>query len=295
MTEELNYDRIIRSLRKLHDLKAKPLLEILEESRVFKINTAVAESLYAITPRETDFVGVQYLPFNLIFFDIPHELIIHRGCGLERKLKGLTLGKTVDMFPDYMRDKGEYSAHELEIIEQGDNFGVQVWYEDGFDVTLFNLKDIDELKTGKYPVYNPENKDINDKAFVQLCAFCCNLVNYINAHNVTINRRERTDKSAEELERINQKRIRKGKKQLNTLKPYYWIDVRESITHEDESGIGKRMDYRELVRGHFQRYYSSQGTVRNWIQPYVRGPEDASWRETRHRVLADLLAKREKE
>ena len=49
------------------------------------------------------------------------------------------------------------------------------------------------------------------------------------------------------------------------------------------------MNYREMVRGHFQRYHKREGIIRYWIPRYARGPEGAPWKENRYRVLNDLL------
>jgi hypothetical protein len=113
-------------------------------------------------------------------------------------------------------------------------------------------------------------------------------VNYINAHNVTI---KKTERETRDIDGVNRKRERKGKKQLTPIKPYHWIDLRpvEIVSGRKRETYGRVLEFREMVRGHFQRYHKTEGVVRNWIDPYVRGPDDALWRENRYRLLETML------
>lgn len=126
--------------------------------------------------------------------------------------------------------------------------------------------------------------------FQRLLDLNVNLIDYINAHNVVI---RKVDRGGPIIDIINRKRIRKGKKSLPT-KPYYWIDVKQSVASEESAVRGNPLEYREWVRGHFQKYYTKDGAIKNWIEPYVRGPTDAPWKEKRYRVLDDMLKRRQK-
>ena len=46
-----------------------------------------------------------------------------------------------------------------------------------------------------------------------------------------------------------------------------------------------------MGRRSFPDYHTSEGLITNWIEPYVRGPEDAPWKENRYKVLDDMLRK----
>ena len=137
--------------------------------------------------------------------------------------------------------------------------------------------------------------------FTKITNFCLNLVDYINAHNITLRVVERETRDAREIERINRKREHNGKRPLLALKPFYWVDIIEkTIVKKDskseellkQGGSENALTYREWVRGHFQRYHTNDGIKKNWINPYVRGPVSAPWKENRYMVLEEMLERR---
>ena len=123
----------------------------------------------------------------------------------------------------------------------------------------------------------------------QLLDLAINTIAYVNAHNVIIHKQDRNPRNPRDVDRINRKRTAKGKKPIPSLQPYHWIEVRQSVIEEKKGYEGATLDYREWVRGHFQRYHRANEVVRNWISPYLRGPEDAPWRENRYKILEDML------
>lgn len=90
--------------------------------------------------------------------------------------------------------------------------------------------------------------------------------------------------------------IRKGMvRALDRKDPITVLKLRRHKTSSDGDGegSGSRLDYRLLVRGHWRnQWYRSLGPAEDpashrmiWIDPHVRGPEDAPFR-TKHKVLA---------
>jgi hypothetical protein len=90
--------------------------------------------------------------------------------------------------------------------------------------------------------------------------------------------------------------IRKGMvRALDRKDPITVLKLRRHKTSSDGDGegSGSRLDYRLLVRGHWRnQWYRSLGPVEDpashrmiWIDPHVRGPEDAPFR-TKPKVLA---------
>lgn len=107
-----------------------------------------------------------------------------------------------------------------------------------------------------------------------------NLINYINAQNVEV---LKVDRDNRHLDAINRKRAQKGKKLLEPIKPYYFIEVKKHYTTEnDEPKNSWELGYRIWVRGHF-RHYQDGNCI--WIDPYIKGPIDAPWKENRYLML----------
>jgi len=146
--------------------------------------------------------------------------------------------------------------------------------------------------------------DINAvKDLRRIINFSINLINYINARNATKVIAERSNR--QELNRINRKRARKGKSTLNPLKPYYLVKIEPGYVDEGtqdkglvvgkETSQGKswELEYRVWVMGH-ERHFQNRDYV--WIEPYIKGPKNAPWRNNRYalvyRQFRHLLKKR---
>ncbi len=137
--------------------------------------------------------------------------------------------------------------------------------------------------------FSEQHPEIAAQNFRHLLDLCVNIVDYINAHNTTIRRTERIQA---DLEKINRKREKKGKKLLEPLKPYHWIDIVQHTLYDGKrEKTESRMDYKEWVIGHFEKYHTKKGMIKHWIGSYVRGPDDAPWKENRYKVLDDMLKK----
>ena len=286
---------------------AKNLGKILNSSKIFLINGAVVDDLYHVPHDNTDYNQTVHLPFPAIFFELMSPLEI--SLTQERRVKGILYGK--------MEDADFFQHKEV----PPDQFVMNLFYEDTTkrrafpDSVYFRTSHLpnlalltDEgffyeytpetgviatLREGDEKVYQraqPHDPDTMRANFQRLLDLSVNLVDYINAHNVVI---QKTDRGGPIIDVINRKRIRKGKNPLPT-KAYYWIDVTQSVASEESTVRGDQLEYREWVRGHFQKYHTTDGTIKNWIEPYVRGPTDAPWKENRYRVLDDMLKKGQK-
>ena len=128
-------------------------------------------------------------------------------------------------------------------------------------------------------------------ALSQMIDLTINLINYINAQNVYIQKVERmTDEQKRKLQKVNKKRAQEGRLLFMPTKPYYVIEVRKHVyldDEEDKEGKSWELAYRVWVRGHNRHYKDENGRVRliEWIEPHVRGPPDAPWKHNRYAVL----------
>ena len=110
--------------------------------------------------------------------------------------------------------------------------------------------------------------------------FLLNALDYMNAQNVVVRRK---DRNPPKMDKINRKRLKKGKKPLPDLKPYYFVEVKKHYVEEDEADKGTwNLNYRVWVRGH-NRHYKDGKCI--WINPYVKGPPEAPWKENRYLAL----------
>lgn len=136
----------------------------------------------------------------------------------------------------------------------------------------------------------PNEADIssfpNGQIFTQVPNLCVNLINYINAHNVTVLRKERPIEYIEKTE---------GKKKKRTGKNHFHlIIVKDEVVEESDEPrkVGRwTLQERIYVRGHFRYYRDEKREIRlaTFINPYVKGPPNAPWREQRYQVLAEKL------
>jgi hypothetical protein len=286
------------------NLIAEHLARLLNDSKIFLINGAVVDDLYNLKHDDTDYGQTFHLPFPGIFFEMMSPLEI--SLIGERRVKGILYGtmEKADMF----KNQGS----------PPDQFVMNLFYENAVKIGAF--PDSVYFRTSRLPnmalitnegffyEYTPEkgvvatlrpnygklyqkikqhDPEMMRANFQRLLDLSINLLSYINAHNVTI---REAGRGGPDIDVINKRRIRKSKKPLPT-KSYYWIDVKKSAVGEDNLSVvsGNPLEYREWVRGHFQKYHTKDGPVKNWIEPYVRGPSNAPWKENRYRVLDDLL------
>ena len=258
-----------------------------------------------------------HLPFPNVFFELMDSLEVRIDKIHARDIRGMLFGRSRDLFHDGLTQalcpEDRYEAHlfsQHTCTKEGE-FIPDVVYFDLSRLPTFNFRfgpfeykyepgmgvqdayqgvvdsvtvvQGDRLLTDATTQTQRESIMTN---FGRLLDLCINIVDYINAHNVIINR---TDREKRNMATINRRRRKHGKAPIFPLKPYHWIDVRQQIVHPHRSDEESSMAYREWVRGHFQRYHTTEGRVKNWIMPYIRGPDDAPWKENRYRVLDNMF------
>jgi hypothetical protein len=123
----------------------------------------------------------------------------------------------------------------------------------------------------------------NHHAFRLVANLCTNIVNYINAQNVTVERRNR-DVRVTRTDRHDRSTT------VDLKRPYYIVRIepRTVVEGERHAGGGKwELNWRVYVRGHNRTYREPDGSEREtiWIDPYVKGPEGAPWRHHRYELL----------
>lgn len=285
----------------------KKLVETLRGSNLVLIEDTVIDDLVELPPETTKYEeAIQHMPFPVIFFELDKTLDIEILSGKRIALRGILFG--------HGRNASPTSKMMIETCNEDINvYYMGLFYEgindkslpvdihiDPHDLliksttTVTAIDPFDPLgnKNKQFCVdINPDGtQKVNLEYTQKVISLCANLINYINAHNITINQIER--QTTQEYERINRKRESKGKSKLEPLRPYHIIVVEQSFisdkVNEEIDGTGRKMDYREMVRGHFQRYHKREGVIRYWIPRYVRGPEDAPWKENRYRVRNNL-------
>ena len=299
-------------------------VQLWRASKIFLLNGAVVDDLYRFPHDDTDYQATINLPFPVIFFELMNPLDLQVG-DETKSLKAMRYGHGRDMDITRIRDNIQEDEFQISLFYT-DSLDVDddVPKIDAVSFSLSTLPRFDFRisRSACDYTYDPQNglairryeddptissmirtqvesgrfRDVKDPDryvgnFARLLDLCVNVVHYINAHNVTIRKTKRETRTQEEIERINRKRLRDGKREIMPLKPYYWINVKQSVVDEKEGQNQSTMEYREWVRGHLQRYHTDKGLVRKWVQPYIRGPPDKPWKENRYRVLADMLSK----
>ena len=127
------------------------------------------------------------------------------------------------------------------------------------------------------------------ESIFQTANLCVNLINYINAHNVTVITKER---QVDYLERnANGKRKKRTK-----ISPYHLIILKDRVIERSERPEGDyekawELQERIFVRGHDRKYKHEDDTIRlvSWIPPHIKGPENAPFAEQRYQVLYEKL------
>jgi len=138
-----------------------------------------------------------------------------------------------------------------------------------------------------------DDADRIEEYFSKLNNLAINIINYINAQNVRVvpAKRKVQTRKLRDSRRSGRKAIHESEKPFHIVKIDSGI---EEINEEKDSNWS--LQHRVYVIGHDRRYRDERGSIRKtiWIEPHVRGPENAPWRHHRYAVLAGML-EREKE
>ncbi len=125
---------------------------------------------------------------------------------------------------------------------------------------------------------------ISANVFSMIPSLSINIINYINAHNVTIATRSRNLLEPLTLSTIDKK-------------PYSIIQVKEETYDEPlTQHQGHILTYQLAIKGHNRRLRDEAGNIRkiSWIAPYIKGPEGTPYYDTRHEVTAKkIIAERQ--
>jgi hypothetical protein len=271
------------------------LLKSIKDSHIILTDSIIVDSLYNVPNEKTDYWALEHMPYFNIFFELtsPMNVVdIEKESGLVRAIQ---LGKLVETSPEIMKDIFDSQSQGKPRGYSEDAFVINIYYQSGNRLSIpFSPKeDREELESGK-PRINTFQQEVGDKQkelCVNMVRFCHNLVSYINANNATEITVERDNTK---LKRVNKRKQKKGERTLPEKKPYSWIDIKPARSYS-RSGheSGTELNYRMVVIGHWQRYHTTEGIVRNWKDPFVIGPEDAPWKDSRHRLRASLLMKKQ--
>jgi hypothetical protein len=71
------------------------------------------------------------------------------------------------------------------------------------------------------------------------------------------------------------------------LRQYYTIEIKSRTVYSrpEEPGTGTPLTYRVWVMGHSQKYHTSQGIIRRYVNFYIKGPRNAPWKNNRYLML----------
>ncbi len=168
-----------------------------------------------------------------------------------QQLLGIALCQDVierNKFEKFISETGIEVTGKTELPESSEVHQAIGVYMDGFTKVIWQVNNRKIMF----------DKDADAK--LKNLAIAC--IGYINCENVTLERQEVDEK-------INRKRLAKGKKSLD---PFYLTKIKGYQYDNGERGAptGQHVSYRFDVRGHFRRYESGK-TV--WVKPHQRGLE----------------------
>lgn len=273
---------------------------VIDKTKVFLFDEMITDSLMNVRYDKDVYRNPRNLPFPYLFFEfeepIPFRLVDYLGL-----TQGIFFCKLEDSQLTKFEKKNGLMCNVFDHYSKS-TFGGGIIIED-IGLIIFDeprkgetIRHVFSMRNNRYgigyyeDVNDAENKfdwrdyeSISDDRMLDLPKlgnFLLNTVDYINAQNVVIRKRDRSQPG---LERINRKRERKGKDRLPFLQPYYFVELKKKyIDEEREDKDTWTLNYRVWVRGHFRHY--QDGTC-IWIDPYVKGPPDSPWKETRYLAL----------
>lgn len=317
--EEFLYDRIVKGYEKRLKLyKEKELIEPLKmlknEAKVILIDEMTLDSLANEPYSDESFYGEVKLPFPHTFFEFGRPL---KYTELLRR-EAFDLGAI--LFSESTEEENETNKEEISepicqlrylpknlfdiflFNENGSRGKAQIHFSETspfiafqeFDsegkqhLYMYNAKErtiipIDDLVSGKdFKVGYLKKMGDEELNPLKLANLSVNIINYINAQNITIKKAHREKKAI----LMPSSKKKRPKRFLIPTKPYYWIEIEKHVYEEKEGEPGHswELEYRVWVRGHFRHYKDGK---RIWIEPYVKGPLDAPWKYNRYKVLYD--------
>jgi hypothetical protein len=315
--DKLYYDEILsRTLKTTEHGKKTGLIDNnfiynhLASSKVFWIDEMLLDNFHNVSHGNMNYEKAIKLPFPSIFFEFEKgiDVVFPKG---KKTLKAIlhsdfetthsifTEGNSEDISDSrqsylFFDDKRltwpveflNYNLRELPDFVYSSVDGTYMF--EGNKVSELNLKDKN--------TFSPIRSDYDSNQFSKLIDLTLNLISYINAQNVII---KQSDSDRKKIGKINKKRRKKGKSEIAKPSPYYWAEVRKSYVYSERDRPKEKeweLEHRVWNRGHFRHYKDGRCT---WIIPYIKGPENAPWKENRYANLyknfKHLLASRENE
>tara|TARA_Y100000296_G_scaffold34796_1_gene40339 strand:- start:311 stop:1522 length:1212 start_codon:yes stop_codon:yes gene_type:complete len=310
-------------LRKDNTQFAVQKREDISSSHPVLLGPATLDSLLERVPDRLDYIKEGKFPFDNIFFEFmePVERAIigpniegTKLCGIQL-IKNRVLSENIEgaYFLSgfyHMEGKG-YSSVESTITNDTQSLLgglIRIPSQNGAEVINFK-RELDNFGNLKGLIYRKhkenfphftyilgEDSSVGSKEdnvamelqTVRLNRLAVNIINYINAQNVRIvpaKRRVQTRKFRDSR--------RSGRKAVHEAeKPFHIIKIDSGIKEiKEEKGSNWTLQHRVYVMGHDRHYRDERGNIRKviYIEPHVRGPENAPWRHHRHADRAAMI------
>ena len=289
---------------------SKLSLSILRKARPILIGPATLDMLLYEQPESYEYIKEGHLPFNNMFFEFLEPVSLGMPfLQQSRKIVGIhfylssILNST---FTDEQRYISEMYYEDNEKLRslimtcnpvtmaefQGSTKFVRFLIDMGSGIVRYSRDEdiVEEVKKGNMKALNAylcskpldelENKDF----FITMANLCTNFINYINAENKEVIEYKRNVM-------IKSNNNGNSRKTAVRQEPYSVIKIKPYINHtyERDESAGKSWELKEriYVRGHNRRLRDENGGIRKIIRidPCVKGPPDAPWKEQRYEVL----------
>ncbi len=302
---------------------AQEVLRVLNESKIFWIDEMTLDSLINHPCSVEDFERFEFrLPFPVMFFDlstpIDYRFLEDRVKDTGFKIGGLLVNDTRG---GYMNDRTRERGISVRGYRADSGVpAVKTTFleERPFYIIEYPLKNVEgglscdlnyyvlypherrlaKVNLGPEDTYHLSQEEIENRiefardfhiqdddcldAF-KIVNLAVNTINYVNAQNIVIREQRRTTRR-----RVRTRRTRRRNVEVE-LRPYYWIEVKKSyIDRERREGEPEwSVNCRFWVRGHNRSFRDENARERYhiWIEPYVKGPEDAPWKNNRYEIL----------
>jgi len=321
LNREMFYDRLVKGFSSFcnyardNKIDARPIeeeLTILRDStKIFYIDSMTLDSLLNQPYSLKDFTpDVIHLPYPHMFFEFERGLK-HKNLEGEAEednfwINGLLYSKLPrSPIIDFMkrRQSGDLTQNGFSVSSFGNYFNAQsggpfdtlTYFEESrkfiIEKRRSNAKnckvyqfDLDKQEITKLLLNNDDNVILSPLNLKQsegdyidslkMANLAVNLVDYINAENIIITPKNRILRGG-------------GKRPHKQLKPFNLIEVKRSVypkREDSQEGLWE-LDCRFWVMGHNHKYHTKNGIITNWVEPYIKGPENAPWKNSRYLML----------
>lgn len=315
------YDRYARNLRasiesgrEYHE-RVRPLLPAFNEAKVFFIDDFIRESLlnskYTFVKDDPELAK---LPFPYMFFEFETGLEYRT---LEKEINGefyisgllytplredLSINPRTNIITEESWNSKGFSVYALGNLRKTANASgpfheAHFFYDTGnllINELCSRLENADHFDTHSVIINIGDKeqqeaflRELEDKKQIQtpfiedeyldaqkMPNLVVNILDYIRAENVVVTPRNRVIRGG-------------GRRPNRNLRPYHLIELKKRVYPEREDsqeGLWE-VDCRFWVMGHNHKYHTSNGIVIKWIEPYIKGPVNAPWKNNRYLML----------